>query len=80
MPIFLKLGEILVLLLEQYSILSFSLIKPLLGLINPHITFAIVDFPLPDSPVIAIILLVAISNSILDLKLPCVNLNLIRFD
>ena len=53
--------------------------SPLLGLINPHITFAIVDFPLPDNPVIAIILSLDKSKSILDLKLPWVNSNLIWF-
>ena len=62
---------------EQNNTLSLILIKPLLGLIKPHITFAIVDFPLPDNPVIAIILSLVRLNSILDLKLPCITSNLI---
>ena len=43
---------------------------PFIGFSKPQITFAIVDFPLHDKPVIAIILEAEKLISIIDIKLP----------
>ena len=51
---------------------------PFTGFSKPQITFAIVDFPLPDKPVMAIILEAEKLISIFDLKLPRLDSYFIR--